>query len=176
MGIMENIGATIATKYGTVVEGKHSGTVVALGNDPSTKVGFSHTFTQIIFLDGTIERGRYNINDSFSGVKIIEETSKGYKILGLFKDEEHFVLELELKKEDTMAVGLLKTFLGTKKDNPSDKVENKYRPLKVFTESFIDKLSPDTAEFLIALYEKNGILDEPSKKILTSRIELFKNI
>lgn len=175
MGIMENIGATIATKYGTVTEGKHAGTVVALGNDPLTKAGFTHTFSQIIFLDGTVEKGRYNINESFTGVKIIEETAKGYKILGVFKDDEHFILELELKKDDTMAVGLIKTFLGTKKDKPEDKAENKYRPLKVFTLSFIDKLSPDTAEFLIALYEKNGILDELNNKLLNKRIEQFQN-
>ena len=176
MGFMEKVGATIATKYGTVIEGKHEGTVVALGNDPSQKVQLSNEFKQIIFLDGTEEKGRYDIGESFKGIKILEETDKGLKVLALFEDDEHFTLELEWKKEDNLATGLLKTFLGVKKADATEKekAEAKYRPIKTFMSSFFTKLSPDSAEFLLNFYQKHDILDDINKKFLTKLIKLFE--
>ena len=176
MGLMEKVGATIATKYGTVIEGKHKGTIVALGNDPSQKVAASYEFKQIIFLDGTEEKGRYDIAESFKGIKILEETEKGLKVLALFEDGEHFTLELEWKKEDNLAVGLLKTFLGAKKADATEqeKAESKYRPIKVFMDSFFSKLSPDSAEFLLKFYQKHGILDEINKQYLMKLIATYQ--
>ena len=176
MGLMEKVGATIATKYGTVVEGKHEGTIVALGNDPSKKVAASYEFKQIIFLDGTEEKGRYDIAESFKGIKILEETEKGLKVLALFEDGEHFTLELEWKKEDNFAVGLLKTFLGAKKADATEKekAESKYRPIKVFMDSFFSKLSPDSAEFLLKFYQKHDILDEINKQYLMKLIAAYQ--
>ncbi len=177
MGLMEKVGATIATKYGTVIEGKHEGTIVALGNDPSKKIEATYSFKQIIFLDGTEEKGRYDIEESFKGIKVLEETEKGLKVLALFEDGEHFTLELEWKKEDNFAVGLLKTFLGVKKVDATDKekAESKYRPIKVFMDSFFSKLSPDSAQFLLDFYQKHNILDDINKEFLNKLIEAYQN-
>ncbi len=176
MGLMEKVGATIATKYGTVVEGKHEGTIVALGNDPSQKVSATYEFKQIIFLDGTEEKGRYDIAECFKGIKILEETENGLKVLALFEDGEHFTLELEWKKDDNFAIGLLKTFLGAKKADATEKekAESKYRPIKVFMDSFFSKLSPDSAEFLLKFYQKHDILDEINKQFLTKLIATYQ--
>ena len=176
MGFMEKVGATIATKYGTVIEGKHEGTIVALGNDPSEKVEVTNKFTQIIFLDGTEEKGRYDIKESFKAIKVMEETEIGLKVLALFNDGEHFVLELEWKKEDSFAVGLFKSFIGAKKvdETEKEKAERKYRPIKVFMDTFFIKLSPDTAEFLLKFYKKHDILDEISQKLLNELIATYQ--
>ncbi|MBO5231610.1 MAG: hypothetical protein J6B88_03205 [Clostridia bacterium] len=176
MGFMEKVGATIATKYGTVIEGKHKDTVVALGNDPTKKVATSQTFEQIIFLDGTEEKGRYDIDAAFKEIKILEETEKGLKVLALFNDGEHFTLELEWKKDDGFAAGLLKTFLGAKKADATEqeKAEGKYRPIKVFMSTFFGKLSPDSAEFLLNFYKKHDILNETMENALTKLIQIYQ--
>lgn len=173
---MEKVGATIATKYGTVIEGKHEGTIVALGNDPSKKVQATYDFKQIVFLDGTEEKGRYDIEESFKGIKILEETENGLKVLALFNDGEHFTLELEWKKDDNFATGLLKTFLGAKKLDATEqeKAESKYRPIKVFMDSFFVKLSPDSAEFLLKFYQKHDILDDIHKNSLIKLIQAYQ--
>lgn len=176
MGFMEKVGATIATKYGTVIEGKHEGTVVALGNDPTKKVQTTNEFKQIIFLDGTEEKGRYDIDESISGIKILGETENGLKVVARFNNGEHFTLELEWKKEDNFAVGLLKTLLGAKKADATDKekAESKYRPIKTFMHSFFSKLTSDSAEFLLNFYQKYDILDDINRKFLTKLIEIKK--
>ena len=175
MGFMEKLGATIATKYGTVIEGKHEGTIVALGNDPSKKIEATNKFTQIIFLDGTDEKGRYDIEENFKSIKILGETEIGLKVLGLFKDGESFVLELEWHKDDTFLVGLLKMLMGTKKADatPEEIAEKKYRPIKTFMDTFLTKQTRDTAEFLISFYKKHGILDDISKEILSKLIAIY---
>lgn len=172
MGFMEKAGATIATKYGTVIEGKHKGTVVALGNDPTEKVSVTNQFKQIIFLDGTEEKGRYDIHESFKSLELVGNTDKGFKMLATFNDGEHFVLELEWKKEDNYAMRLFKIFIGAKKaeETPKEKAEAKYRPIKVFTNSFFEKLNVETAEFLLKLYKKFDILDDSLNKSLTDFI------
>ena len=177
MGFMEKVGAKLATKYGTVIEGKHQGNIVALGNDPSKKAELTYTFEQIIFLDGTEEKGRYNIKEDFKAVKVLNETEKGLKVLALFADDEHFTLELEWKEDDSFAGGLIKTLLGAKKADatPQEIAEKKYRPIKVFMNSFYVKLTPDTAEFLLKFYEKHDILDADTKELLEKLIEVYKN-
>ncbi|MBQ2933500.1 MAG: hypothetical protein IJE02_02670 [Clostridia bacterium] len=176
MGFMEKVGAKLATKYGTVIEGKHQGNIVALGNDPSKKAELTYSFKQIIFLDGTDEKGRYDISEDFKAVKVLSETEKGLKVLALFANDEHFTLELEWKQEDGFAAGLLKTFIGAKKADATEqeKAENKYRPIKVFMESFFVKLTPDTAEFLLNFYEQHGILDDITKESLEKLIAVYK--
>lgn len=176
MGFMEKVGATIATKYGTVSEGKYEGTLVALGNDPSKKIATSYSFEQIIFLDGTEEKGRHNIKEDIKGISITSETENGLKVVGLFNDDEHFVFELEWKKEDNFAVGLLKTFLGAKKADATEqeKAESKYRPIKVFVDSVFSKLSPDSAEFLLKFYQKHNILDDINREYLMKLIQAYQ--
>ncbi len=176
MGIMEKVGATIATKYGTVTEGKYKGTVVALGSDPSKKVQATYTYEQIIFLDGTEEKGRHNVKEDIKGVSITSETDKGLNVVALFYDGEHFAFELEWKQEDNFFVGLLKTFLGAKKADATEQEKNeaKYRPIKVFVDTVFSKLSPDSAQFLLNFYSQHGILDDINKKYLSSLIAAYQ--
>ena len=70
----------------------------------------------------------------------------------------------------------VKTFIGAKKADATDqeKAENKYRPIKVFMESFFVKLTPDTAEFLLNFYEKHNILDDITKESLEKLISVYK--
>ena len=177
MGFMEKVGATLATKYGTVVEGKHKGTIVALGNDPSKKVELTNSFSQIIFLDGTEEKGRYNIADSFKIIRIEKETQKGLMVKGLFTDGEEFTLELEWKAEDSVGTGLLKSLIGAKKTNATEqeKAENKYRPIKTFMSTFFSKLSPDSAKFLLDFYRKRDILSDIDEEFLNKLIDAYKS-
>lgn len=177
MGFMEKVGATLATKYGTVVEGKHKGTIVALGNDPSQKSGFTNTFSQIIFLDGTEEKGRYDISENFKMIRIEGETKKGLMVQGLYNDGEKFTLELEWKAEDSVGAGLLKSLIGAKKTNATEqeKVENKYRPIKTFMSTFFGKLSPDSAKFLLDFYRKHDILSDLDEEFLNKLIDAYKS-
>ena len=177
MGFMEKVGATIATKYGTVVEGKHKGTIVALGNDPSQKSGFTNTFSQIIFLDGTEEKGRYDISENFKMIRIEGETKKGLMVQGLYNDGEKFTLELEWKAEDSVGAGLLKSLIGAKKTNATEqeKAENKYRPIKTFMSTFFGKLSPDSAKFLLDFYRKHDILSDIDEEFLNKLIDAYKS-
>lgn len=182
MGIKEKIGATIATKYGTVIEGKHKGTVVALGigsgDEASTKVEFVDGFNQIVFFDGTKEKARYGIDKNFglAAINILEKTDNGIKVKAAFNDEQYFIFELEWKKEDSFIVDLIKKLLGFKKvdESKTEKAESKYRPIKVFMGAFYTKLSPETAQFLLSFYEKHNILDDSNRKLLNSLIEIHQ--
>lgn len=173
MGFMNKVGATIATKYGTVTEGRHEGTVVALGNDPSKKVETSNSFEQIIFLEGTEEKGRYDISSSFTSLDIIGTTPDGIRVKADYVDGDSFTMLLEWKKEDGMAKGAIKMLLGAKKVDatPEEEAERRCRPIKVFTEMFEAKLTAQLAEYLLELYKENNILDENLEKKLKKVVE-----
>lgn len=175
MGFMEKLGATIATKYGTVTEGVYKGTQVALGNEPNKKVEFTDRFEQIIFLDGTEEKGRHNIGDEIIGVLINSESENGLDVAAMFKDEQKFMFVLEWKKEDGIAKDILKQFLGAKKPNQTQKEKNedKYHHIKTFVLSVFTKLTPDSVEFLEAFYQKHDIMDEVSEKMFNLLKERF---
>ncbi len=56
------LAANLTKKYGIVNSGRHEGCEIALGNPPGSGI-VSNSLTQIIFLEGTEEKGRYNITD-----------------------------------------------------------------------------------------------------------------
>ena len=175
MGFMEKVGAKIATKYGTVTEGVYKGTQVALGNEPNKKVEFTDRFEQIIFVDGTEEKGRHNINDEIVGVLINSQSVNGLDVAVMFRDEQKFMFVLEWKKEDGFGKDLLKQFLGAKKTNQTEKEKNedKYHHIKTFVLSVFTKLTPDSVDFLENFYQRHDIMDEISEKMFSLLKERF---
>ena len=178
MGFMEKVGATLATKYGTVTDGIYKGTQVALGNEPNKKVEFTDKFTQILFLDGTDEKGRHDIEKDIMGVSIVSESENGLSVEVLFHNNEHLTFILEWKKDDTFAKGLVKQFLGAKKVNQTEQEinENKYHPIKTFVFSVWPKLTSDSVDFLQNFYQNHSILDKNSIKMFDSLKEFHEKI
>lgn len=185
MGFMDKLGATIATKYGTVIEGKHEGNVVGLGVGSGSDASEKKVQTvvipnQVVFFDGTEEKARYDIGDNFKprGVNVLGETEKGLKVCVFFNSGEHFTIELEWQKEDSPLEDTVKKLLGFKKMDATkqEKAEKKYHNIKTFMQAFYTKLSPETAEFLLAFYDKHGILDDLNKEFLGRIIETYQNV
>ena len=83
MGFFDNIltkvGAVIATKYGTVMSGRHEGCAVALGNPPNEKVSVANKMTQIVFVSGTEEKGRYFIEGEIKSLEKLHYDKEGNK-------------------------------------------------------------------------------------------------
>ena len=165
MGMMEQAAAKLARKFGTVSEGKHKGCQIALGNDSSKKVEASVSFTQIIFLDGTEEKGRYEITKDFSTMAIfgIEET--GLKMKLAFRDGEDCEFILETAKEDSFVTSLIKTFIGPKR-TPEEKHMEKYRNIKIFMRSMMALLMPKSVADLEQYYKDNNIMEDIDAKLI----------
>ncbi len=79
-----DLAANLTKKYGTVSSGRHEGCEIALGNPPGSGI-VSNSLTQIIFLDGTEEKGRYNIED----LAMVRQTGyeKGGELRNIIKIE-----------------------------------------------------------------------------------------
>ncbi len=143
MGFMEKLGATLATKYGEVTEGKHKGCTVALGNPPDKKVTTSNTFSQIIFLENKETMGRYDIGEQAKTLKCLGKNDESLLVEILFNDGESSTIRLTTAKEDNAAVSILKKNFGLKSatkvnDNGTTATDNavKYHNIKVFLETF----------------------------------------
>ncbi len=65
MGFLDNflkkLGATLATRYGTISAGKYEGCKIALGNPPKAKVEAANSFSQMIMLNENEEVARFDI-------------------------------------------------------------------------------------------------------------------
>lgn len=98
MGFFDNllskVGAAIATKYGTVISGKHEGCAIALGNPPNAKVSVANKMTQIIFVSGTEEKGRYFIDGEIKCLEKLHYDKEGKKYRLTFTTGETCELEL----------------------------------------------------------------------------------
>lgn len=169
MGFMEKAAAKLATKYGTVTRGKHSGCQIALGNPPEKKVETTHTFTQIIFVDNGEEKGRYNLLEDLIGMTMMSSNDKGFHFILLFKNEENCEFDLEIKQEDKPLVGMLKSFLGQKTTagaSPKDKAELQYHNVKVFVQNMGLRMLPKDLRFFRDKFTELGILDNLTNDIL----------
>lgn len=180
MGFMEKVGAKLATKYGTVYKGRHNGCQVALGNPPDKKVELSNSFSQIIFVDGTEEKGRYNILEDIGGMSLLSYDDKAFQLAIVFKDEEHCFFNLEIRQEDKPVAGLLKGFLGQKNTtnaSPQEKLELQYRGVKVFLQNTALKflISENIETFRNHLQERD-ILDNLTRDILDAALEYAKTL
>ena len=169
MGFMEQAAAKLARKFGTVSEGKHKGCQIALGNDPSKKVEMTAGFEQIIFVDGTEEKGRYNITGDLVTMGIFGHTEDGLDIKLAFKDGEQcqFVLLTEKGKHEGFVATLLKTFLGQKKSNATEeeKKQENFKNIKIFMQNMMQLLSPTFLDELEAYYKENDIMEDLDKSL-----------
>lgn len=96
-----DLAANLTKKYGTVSSGRHEGCEIALGNPPGSGI-VSNSLTQIIFLDGTEEKGRYNIED----LAMVRQT--GYEKGG----EHRNIIKIEYSEGDESEV-LVKLEVGS---------------------------------------------------------------
>ena len=170
MGFMEQAAAKLARKFGTVSAGKHQGCQIALGNDPSKKVEATYSFSQIIFVDGTEEKGRYNIAGDLATMGIFGYDKNGLQIKLAFADGEQceFLLETAAAKKESVGVGLLKTFLGQKKSNPTaeEQKQENFKNIKIFMNSMMSLLGPAFLDKLEAYYKENDIYEELDAKLI----------
>lgn len=175
MGFMEKVGAKLATKYGTVYKGRHAGCQVALGNPPDKKVEFSNSFSQIIFVEGTEEKGRYDIVQDVGGISLLSYDERAFQLAIVFKDEDHCCFNLEIRQEDKPVAGMIKGFLGQKNTvsaSPQEKLELQYRGVKLFLQSTAMKfLISENIETLQNYLQERDILDNVTKKVLDLALE-----
>lgn len=76
MGFLDNVlkkvGATLATRYGSVVAGKYEGCSIALGTLPNEKMSSAESFSQMIFIKDNEEVTRLSITKDIEDVEYIE--------------------------------------------------------------------------------------------------------
>ncbi len=174
MGIMEKVGAKIATKYGIVTQGKHSGCQIALGNEPGKKVEVANHFEQIIFVDGTEEKGRYDIIRDICGLVMCSHDERYFQFMLLFANDEKLEFNLEIRQEDKPVTGMLKNLLGQKTtmgSSEAEKMELQYRGVKVFVQSVGIRMVARDLRFFRDLFQEKGILDEKTNKIIEIYLE-----
>ena len=175
MGFMEKVGAKLATKYGTVYKGKHAGCQVALGNPPNKKVEFANSFSQIIFVEGTEEKGRYDILQDVGGISLLSYDDRAFQLAIVFMDETHCYFNLEIRQEDKPVAGMIKGFLGQKNTvsaSAQEKMELQYRGVKVFLQNTAMKfLISENIETLQNYLQERDILDNVTKKVLDLALE-----
>lgn len=171
MGFMEQAAAKLARKFGTVSAGKHEGCQIALGNDPSKKVEATYSFSQIIFLQDTEEKGRYNLDSDVKGMAILGVEEDGLQIKMLFADNEEcdFLLETAAKKEkeEKFWVSMIKTLLGQKKTDltPEQKRMENVKNLKIFMQSTMHLLVESSLDLLEEFYKQNDVMEDLDKKL-----------
>lgn len=180
MGFMEKVGAKLATKYGTVYKGRHAGCQVALGNPPNKKVELANSFSQIIFVEGTEEKGRYDILQDVGGISLLSYDERAFQMVIVFADEEPCYFNLEIRQEDKPVAGLIKGFLGQKNTvsaSPQEKLELQYRGVKVFLQNTAIKfLISENIETLRDYLQERDILDEVTMKILDLALKHAKEL
>lgn len=167
MGFMEKAAATLATKYGVVTQGQYQGCQIALGNPPDKKVATSTSFTQIIFVDGNEEKGRYDIVKLRMSVK--GHNDKGVQMAVLFSDGKTCQFDLLLKQEDKFWVKILKTFLGQKggfNDNAEQQQNLKFHNMVVFFNNTGLCMDAAAIDFFEGYFMDNDVLDDLSKKLI----------
>ena len=164
MGFGEKLGATLATKYGVVTSGKYKDCQIALGNPPDQKVTTSYSFSQIIFVDGSEEKGRYDIVKVRMLVHGKDE--KGVKMSFQLEDGEICEFDLLLKQEEKFAVKLLKSFLGGGNKGSANEAEQKFHNVVVFFRTVLAVLVPKDVDFFEEYFRVNGVLDDLTKKLI----------
>jgi hypothetical protein len=95
--VLSKVGATLATRYASVVNGKYSACKIALGNPPHEKISVADSFSQIIFLNENEEMGRYNIATDFASIEYNATSATGYRCTLTFANGE--TSEIDLFKE-----------------------------------------------------------------------------
>lgn len=176
MGFMEQAAAKLSTKYGTVAEGKHKGCQIALGNDPSQKVELTDGFSQIIFVDGTEEKGRYNIAGGFQKIEILSSDEKGLQMKLNFADGEmcSFLLETAAAKKESVVVSIMKIFTNQYNLPPEQKKKENFRHLKVFMRNTMPLLTLQSLVDLMKYYNANKIMEKADLEVFEQCKKAFE--
>lgn len=163
MGFMEQVAATLATKYGVVTSGKFEGCQIAMGNPPEKKVETAYTFSQIIFVDGNEEKGRFDIIKVRMVVR--GNNDKGVQMAVLLPGDEACEFDLLLKPEDKFWVKLLKTFMG-QNNKAQDEKELKFHNMVVFFRQTYAVMTNKDIDFFEGYFMDNDVLDDVTKKLI----------
>lgn len=167
MSFMEKVAATLATKYGVVKSGKHEGCQIAMGNPPDQKVTTSYAFSQIIFVDGNEEKGRYDIKTL--RMKKTGHNDQGVQMTIFFNAKEACNVDILLRQEDKFWVKILKTFMGQKggaSTTVQEQQEMKFHNMVVFFKNNFACMTKDDIDFFEAYFMENDVLDDVCKKLI----------
>lgn len=162
MGFMEKLGATLATKYGVVTDGKHKDCQVAMGNDPQKKVETSYSFSQIIFVEGNEEKGRYDITGLIMAVR--GQNEKGVQLRVYYNQDEYSDIDLQFAAPENVALKLLKTFGGAKSGPQTP--EQKFHNILVFFRNTFACMRSQDIDFFENYFGSNGVLDDLTEKLI----------
>lgn len=169
MGFMNKIGAKIATKYGTVTQGRHAACQIALGNPPGKAVETAGVFKQIIFVEGSDEKGRYDIVKDLVGFAVLGHDDRAIQIMLMFTDKQTCEFNLEIRQKDKAVAGMVKGFLGQKTTSnmsPQEALEQQYRGVKVFLQNTVLKFPPEDLKFFRNYLSDLGILDNLTGRLI----------
>lgn len=168
MGFMEQVGATLATKYGVVTSGKYEGCQIAMGNPPEKKVETTRSFSQIIFIEGNEEKGRYDL----AKIRLMTmrgHNEKGVQMTARFADGETCEFDLLLRPEDKFWVKALKTFMGQKggfSDSVQDAKKLKFHNMQVFCQHTFTLMTEKEVDFFEAYFIDNDVMDELTEEMI----------
>lgn len=180
MGFMEQVAATLATKYGVVTSGKYEGCQIAMGNPPEKKVEKAYTFSQIIFVEGNEEKGRYEINKTL--MMVHGNNENGVQMSCRLDDGTICEFDLLLKPKDKLWMKLIKTFFGQKGGiKTTDKggvdatiLEEKklrFHNMVVFFDNTFCCMTSKDIDFFEGYFMDNDVLEDLTKKM----IEIYRN-
>ncbi len=167
MGFMEQVAATLATKYGVVTSGKFEGCQIAMGNPPEKKVETASSFSQIIFVEGNEEKGRYDIDKTM--MLMHGHDDKGVKMSLRLPEGDICEFDLLLKQEDKFWVKLLKSFMGQKGGTTASAQEQKdlkFHNMIVFFRQTFAVMGNKEIDFFEAYFAENDVLDDLTKKLI----------
>ena len=163
MGFMEQVAATLATKYGVVTSGKFEGCQIAMGNPPEKKVEAAYSFSQIIFVEGNEEKGRYAIDKT--RMMMHGHNDKGVQMSCRLEDGTICEFDLLLRQEDKFWVKLLKSFMGSTQ-NTQNPNELKFHNMVVFFRNTFACMTNKEIDFFEAYFMENDVLDDLTKKLI----------
>ena len=167
MAFMEKVAATLATKYGVVTSGKYEGCQIAMGNPPDQKVSAAYSFSQIIFVDGNEEKGRYDITKL--RMLMHGNDDKGVQMSVKLPEGDICEFDLLLRKEDNFGVKILKTFLGQKggvTDSAQDKKKLKFHNMVVFFNNTFAIMTKKEIDFFEGYFMDNDVLEDVTVKLI----------
>lgn len=181
MGFLQKVAAKVATKYGTVSEGEYKGCEVALGNPPDKKIERANSFCQIIFVDGTEEKGRIFLSRNFEirCMRVCSITDEGVEIQIEYKDFKTTRFTVPVRKEDGTGKMAAKMLLGMKPVIGGDSeyaIAMKYRRIFVFFLNAMEMFDSLSLRSFYELFEEKNILkDDKSREDFEKLIKLVED-
>ena len=179
MGFMEQVAATLATKYGVVTSGKYEGCQIAMGNPPEKKVEKAYSFSQIIFVEGNEEKGRYEIYKT--RMMVHGNNENGVQMSCRLDDGTICEFDLLLKPKDKLWMKLIKTLLGQKggikgsvDETLQDEKNLRFHNMIVFFQNNFACMTHKEIDFFEGYFMDNDVLDDLTKKLIERYREKVK--